>query len=146
MEDFDANIEDQKEEVKKDTAEEEESELVGDTSPISNKMFVNVSEGESQSYKCQQPIAILSTWILIHTFLVICSLDISRRTLMLNHVIPNWRFLRICEYMPQMTLSVEHGNMPLTAVFKLQYTVAMSSRLSKNYAKWRDGKNGQRLI
>lgn len=89
MEDFDANIEDQKEEVKKDTAEEEESELVGDTSPISNKMFVNVSEGESQSYKCQQPIAILSTWILIHTFLVICSLDISRRTLMLNHIIPN---------------------------------------------------------
>lgn len=65
MEDFDANIEDQKEDVKKDTAEEEESELVGDTSAISNKMFVNVSEGESQSYKCQY-IAILSSAILIH--------------------------------------------------------------------------------
>lgn len=88
MEDFDANIEDQKEEVKKDTAEEEESELVGDTSAISNKMFVNVSEGDSQSYKCQ-PIAILSHAILIHTFLVVCSLNISRKTLMLNRIIPN---------------------------------------------------------
>lgn len=49
MEDFDANIEDQKEIVKKDTAEEEESELVGDITAISNKMFVNMSKGESQS-------------------------------------------------------------------------------------------------
>lgn len=88
MEDFDANIEDQKEEDKKDTAEEEESELVGDTSAISNEMFVNVSEGESQFYKCQ-PIATLSSAILMHTFPVTCSLKISRRILMLNHVIPN---------------------------------------------------------
>jgi len=88
MEDFDANIEDQKEEVKKDTTEEEESELVGDTSAISNKMFFHVSEGESQSYKCQ-PIAILSSAILIHIFLVVCSLNISRRTLILKHTIPN---------------------------------------------------------
>lgn len=48
--------------------------------------------------------------------------------------------------MPQTALSVERGNMPLTDIYKLQYTVALSSRLSKNYIKWRDGKNGQRLI
>lgn len=84
MEDFDANIEDQKEEVKKDTAEEEESELVGDTSAISNKLFINVSEGEF--YKCQ-PTAILSSAILIHMFLVVSYLNISRRTLMINHII-----------------------------------------------------------
>lgn len=92
MEDFDANIEDQKEEAKKDAAEEEESELVGDTSAISNKMLFNMSEGESRSYKCQ-PIAILSSAILIHTSIVICSLNISKRTLMSNHVIPIWFFL-----------------------------------------------------
>lgn len=49
MEDFDANIEDQKEIVKKDTAEEEESELVGDISAVSNKMVFNMSKGKSQS-------------------------------------------------------------------------------------------------
>lgn len=86
MEDFDANIEDQKEEVKKDTTEEEESELVGDTSAISNKLFINVSEGEFQSYKCQ-PTAVLSSAILIHMFLVVSYLNISRRTLMINHII-----------------------------------------------------------
>lgn len=86
MEDFDANIEDQKEEAKKDAAEEEESELVGDTSAISNKMLFNMSEGESRSCKCQ-PIAILSSAILIHTSIVICSLNISKRTLMSNRVI-----------------------------------------------------------
>lgn len=40
MEDFDANIEDQKEENKKD-AEEEESELVGNASAIPN-IFMTV--------------------------------------------------------------------------------------------------------
>lgn len=86
MEDFDANIEDQKEEGKKDTAEEEESELVGDTSAIPNKLFINVSERESQSYKCQ-PIAVLSSVILTHMFLAVFYLNISRRTLMINPII-----------------------------------------------------------
>lgn len=88
MEDFDANIEDQKEEAKKDAAEEEESELVGDTSAISNKMLVNVFEGESQSFKCQ-PIVVLSGAILMHAFLVTHSLNISRRILMLTLIISN---------------------------------------------------------
>lgn len=86
MEDFDANIEDQKEEVKKDTAEEEESELVGDTSAIPNKLFTHVSERESQSYKCQ-PTGILSSVILTHMFLIVFYLNLSRRTLMINHII-----------------------------------------------------------
>jgi len=42
--------------------------------------------------------------------------------------------------MPQAAVSVKHGNMPLTDIYELQYTVALSSRLSKNYAKWRDGR------
>lgn len=86
MEDFDANIEDQKEEVKKDTAEEEESELVGDTSAIPNKLFINVPEGESQSSKCQ-PIPVYSSAVLTHMFLVVLYLNISRTTLMINHII-----------------------------------------------------------
>lgn len=111
MEDFDANIEDQKEEAKKDTAEEEESELVGDTSAIPNKLFINVSEGESQSYKCQ-PID-LSSAILTHMFLVGFYFNISRRTLMIKCIfLPNL-FLRIREYVLQTVLSVEHGNVPL---------------------------------
>lgn len=86
MEDFDANIEDQKEEVKKDTAEEEESELVGDISAIPNKLFINVSEGESQSYQCQ-PIAVLSHAILTDMCVIVFYLNISRRMLMINHII-----------------------------------------------------------
>ena len=102
MEDFDANIEDQKKENKKDTTEEEESELVGDTSAISNKMLVNMSEGKS--CKCQS-VAILSSAILIHTFLVTSSLNISKRTSTLNPVIPNWSFKIIFKCMLQTALS-----------------------------------------
>lgn len=61
MEDFDANIEDQKEENKKD-AEEEESELVGNTSaqPHQQIYLITVPNRDSVCTKIQIP----SPWLI----------------------------------------------------------------------------------
>uniref|UniRef100_A0A8D0HBN7 YLP motif-containing protein 1 n=1 Tax=Sphenodon punctatus TaxID=8508 RepID=A0A8D0HBN7_SPHPU len=83
MEDFDANIEDQKEESKKDTAEEEESELVGDASTISNKIyFITIPKKEYNCYKLQTS-AICSS-VALTCKLRVMDLSISGRTSVLN--------------------------------------------------------------
>lgn len=81
MEDFDANIEDQKEENKKDAAEEEESELVGDLTAMSNKLsFLKMLTKKSYCW-AQQRIEVTNNVVLMHMFLGISFLCVSESTL-----------------------------------------------------------------